>query len=449
MNLVDIDIDRHGSKLICIKYGHYINSEDDTCMEKLVINGGNPLFGNVNINGAKNAAVAILPAAILASKEVCTIENVPNIEDINCLEIILKYLGCKVETSCNSIKIDSTNIVTTNATIPEVRNMRASYYLLGALLSRFKKARVELPGGCPIGDRPIDQHIKGFEALGATVTIEHGAVNLYAEKLIGTTIYFDVVSVGATINIMLAAVLAEGVTVLENAAKEPHVVDVANFLNTMGANVKGAGTDVIKITGVSELSGCNYSVIPDQIEAGTFMIATAACGGEVKLNNVIPKHLESISAKLVEMGVEVIEEDDKVTVKSGNNLKGVNIKTLPYPGFPTDVQQPMSTLLTMAQGRSIVNESIYESRFKHIDELKKMGANVKIEGRIAIIDGVEKLYGTSVKATDLRAGAALVIAGLAAQGKTEVEGIEHIDRGYLYIEEKFKALGADISRVSM
>lgn len=449
MNLVDIDIDRHGSKLICIKYGHYINSEDDTCMEKLVINGGNPLFGNVNINGAKNAAVAILPAAILASKEVCTIENVPNIEDINCLEIILKYLGCKVETSCNSIKIDSTNIVTTNATIPEVRNMRASYYLLGALLSRFKKARVELPGGCPIGDRPIDQHIKGFEALGATVTIEHGAVNLYAEKLIGTTIYFDVVSVGATINIMLAAVLAEGVTVLENAAKEPHVVDVANFLNTMGANVKGAGTDVIKITGVSELSGCNYSVIPDQIEAGTFMIATAACGGEVKLNNVIPKHLESISAKLVEMGVEVIEEDDKVTVKSGSNLKGVNIKTLPYPGFPTDVQQPMSTLLTMAQGRSIVNESIYESRFKHIDELKKMGANVKIEGRIAIIDGVEKLYGTSVKATDLRAGAALVIAGLAAQGKTEVEGIEHIDRGYLYIEEKFKALGADISRVSM
>ncbi len=449
MNLIDIDIDRHGSKLICIKYGHYINSEDDTCMEKLVINGGNPLFGNVNINGAKNAAVAILPAAILASKEVCTIENVPNIEDINCLEIILKYLGCKVEMSCNSIKIDSTNIVTTNATIPEVRNMRASYYLLGALLSRFKKARVELPGGCPIGDRPIDQHIKGFEALGATVTIEHGAVNLYAEKLIGTTIYFDVVSVGATINIMLAAVLAEGVTVLENAAKEPHVVDVANFLNTMGANVKGAGTDVIKITGVSELSGCNYSVIPDQIEAGTFMIATAACGGEVKLNNVIPKHLESISAKLVEMGVEVIEEDDKVTVKSGNNLKGVNIKTLPYPGFPTDVQQPMSTLLTMAEGRSIVNESIYESRFKHIDELKKMGANVKIEGRIAIIDGVEKLYGTSVKATDLRAGAALVIAGLAAQGKTEVEGIEHIDRGYLYIEEKFKALGADISRVSM
>ncbi|MEG1256274.1 UDP-N-acetylglucosamine 1-carboxyvinyltransferase [Clostridium sp.] len=416
-------------------------------MEKLVINGGNPLFGNVNIDGAKNAAVAILPAAILAAKGVCTIDNVPNIEDINCLEIILKYLGCKVEAGCNCISIDSTDIVTTNATIPEVRKMRASYYLLGALLARFKKARVELPGGCPIGDRPIDQHIKGFEALGATVTIEHGAVNIIADKLVGTTIYFDVVSVGATINIMLAATLAEGVTILENAAKEPHVVDVANFLNTMGANVKGAGTDVIKITGVEELSGCNYSVIPDQIEAGTFMIATAACGGEVVLNNVIPKHLESISAKLVEMGVEVVEHDDSVTIKSQKELKGVNIKTLPYPGFPTDVQQPISTLLTIAQGRSIVNESIYECRFKHVDELKKMGANVKIEGKIAIIDGVEKLTGAKVRATDLRAGAALVIAGLSAQGKTEVEGIEHIDRGYLYIEEKFKALGADILRV--
>ncbi|MEG0307915.1 MAG: UDP-N-acetylglucosamine 1-carboxyvinyltransferase [Clostridium sp.] len=416
-------------------------------MEKLVINGGNPLSGNVNIDGAKNAAVAILPAAILASKGICVIDNVPNIEDINCLEVILKYLGCKVEAGTNCIKIDSTNIVTTNATIPEVRKMRASYYLLGALLARFKKARVELPGGCPIGDRPIDQHIKGFEALGATVTIEHGAVNIIADKLVGSTIYFDVVSVGATINIMLAATLAEGVTILENAAKEPHVVDVANFLNTMGANVKGAGTDVIKITGVSELSGCNYSVIPDQIEAGTFMIATAACGGEVILNNVIPKHLESISAKLVEMGVEIIEHDDSVTVKSKKCLKGVNIKTLPYPGFPTDVQQPISTLLTIAQGRSVVNESIYECRFKHIDELKKMGAMVKVDGKIAIIDGVEKLTGAKVYATDLRAGAALVIAGLAAEGNTEVEGIEHIDRGYLYIEEKFKALGADIARV--
>lgn len=417
-------------------------------MEKLIINGGNPLFGDVNINGAKNAAVAILPAAILASKGICIIDNVPNIEDINCLETILKSLGCKVEAGCNSITIDSTNIVTTDATIPEVRKMRASYYLQGALLSRFKKARVELPGGCPIGDRPIDQHIKGFEALGANVTIEHGAVSIEAEKLVGTTIYFDVVSVGATINIMLAATLAEGVTVLENVAKEPHVVDVANFLNTMGANIKGAGTDTIRITGVEELSGCNYSVIPDQIEAGTFMVATAACGGEVTIKNVIPKHLESISAKLIEMGVEIMEHDDSVTVKSDRNLKGVNIKTLPYPGFPTDVQQPMSTLLTLAKGRSIVNESIYENRFKHVDELKRMGANVKIEGKIAIIDGVDKLSGARVKATDLRAGAALVIAGLAAEGTTEVEGVEHIDRGYLYIEKKFKALGANIQRVN-
>lgn len=424
------------------------NSEDDTYMEKLIINGGKELFGSVSINGAKNAAVAILPAAILASKDICVIDNVPNIEDINSLESILKYLGCKVEKGNNTIKIDSTNIVTTNATIPEVRKMRASYYLLGALLSRFKKARVELPGGCPIGDRPIDQHIKGFEALGAKVTIEHGAVNITAEKLIGSTIYFDVVSVGATINIMLAATLAEGVTILENAAKEPHVVDVANFLNTMGAKVKGAGTDVIKITGVSELTGCNYSVIPDQIEAGTYMVATAACGGEVEIKNVIPKHLESISAKLVEMGVEVIEHDDSVTIKSERNLKGVNIKTLPYPGFPTDVQQPMTVLLSIAEGRSIVNESIYECRFKHMDELKKMGANAKIDGRIAIIDGVKSINGAKVKATDLRAGAALVIAGLIAEGVTEVEGIEHIDRGYPYIEEKFKSLGADIRRVS-
>lgn len=418
-------------------------------MEKLIINGGKKLFGSVSINGAKNAAVAILPAAILAAKDVCVIDNVPNIEDINSLETILRYLGCKVEKGNNTIRIDSSNITTTDATIPEVRSMRASYYLLGALLARFKKARVELPGGCPIGDRPIDQHIKGFEALGADVTIEHGAVNINADKLVGTTIYFDVVSVGATINIMLAAALAEGVTVLENVAKEPHVVDVANFLNTMGAKVKGAGTDVIRITGVKELCGCNYSVIPDQIEAGTYMIATAACGGEVEIKNVIPKHLESISAKLIEMGVDVIEHDDSVTVKSEKNIRGVNIKTLPYPGFPTDVQQPMTVLLSVADGRSIVNESIYECRFKHMDELKKMGATAKIDGRIAIIDGVKRLNGAKVKATDLRAGAALVIAGLIADGVTEVEGIEHIDRGYPFIEEKFKELGADIKRMKL
>ncbi len=416
-------------------------------MDKLIINGGKAIFGKVNINGAKNAAVAILPAAIMASKGISIIDNIPNIEDINCIERILKYLGCKVEKTTNSITIDSTEIKTTNADAEDVRKMRGSYYFLGALLSRFKEARVELPGGCPIGVRPIDQHIKGFEALGAKITIEHGAVKAVADKLVGTSIYFDVVSVGATINVMLAAALAEGVTVLENAAKEPHVVDVANFLNSMGANIKGAGTDTIKITGVEELTGCNYSAIPDQIEAGTFMIATAACGGEVEINNVIPKHLESISAKLIEMGAEVIEHDDSVTVKSNGKLKGVNIKTLPYPGFPTDVQQPMNTLLTIAEGRSIINESIWESRFKHVDELKKMGANIKVEGRIAIIDGVENLTGALVKATDLRAGAAMVIAGLVAQGTTIVEGIEHIDRGYPNIENKFKLLGADITRV--
>ncbi len=418
-------------------------------MDRLVINGGNTLVGEININGAKNAAVAILPAAILASEGVSVIDNIPNIEDVNCIEKILKYLGCKIkrDINSNSITIDSKTITTTNANIEDVRRMRASYYFLGALLSRFKKARVELPGGCPIGIRPIDQHIKGFEALGAKVTIEHGAVNIEAPRLVGTSIYFDVVSVGATINVMIAATLAEGITMLENSAKEPHVVDVANFLNSMGANIKGAGTDLIKITGVEKLHGCDYSVIPDQIEAGTFMIAAAACGGEVVVNNVIPKHLESISAKLLEMGAEVIEHDDAITVKSNGKLKGVNIKTLPYPGFPTDVQQPMNSLLTVARGRSIINESIWESRFKHVDELKKMGANIKVEGRIAIIDGVENLTGAHVKATDLRAGAAMVIAGLIAEGTTVVEGIEHIDRGYPHIENKFKALGANIERV--
>ncbi|MDD3223191.1 MAG: UDP-N-acetylglucosamine 1-carboxyvinyltransferase [Clostridium sp.] len=418
-------------------------------MDKLVINGGKKLFGNVTIGGAKNAAVAILPAAIMASRKVCIIDNTPEIEDIQCEERIMESLGCKIKRVRDSVTIDSTSLSNLCANTDDVRNMRASYYLIGALLGRFKKAQVDLPGGCPIGVRPIDQHIKGFEALGAKVKIEHGTVIAEADKLIGTNIYFDVVSVGATINVMLAATLAEGTTVLENAAKEPHVVDVANFLNTMGANIKGAGTDVIRITGVEELTGCNYSVIPDQIEAGTYMIATAACGGKVTVKNVIPKHLESITAKLVEMGTEVIEEDDAITIISSKNLKGVNIKTLPYPGFPTDVQQPMSTLLCIAKGRSIINESIWESRFKHIDELKKMGACVKVEGRVAIIDGVKNLTGAIVKATDLRAGAAMVIAGLSAEGATEVTSIEHIDRGYPHIENKFKALGADIKRVTM
>ncbi|WP_294407115.1 UDP-N-acetylglucosamine 1-carboxyvinyltransferase [uncultured Clostridium sp.] len=419
-------------------------------MERLVINGGNLLKGSVDINGAKNAAVAILPAAVMASKGKCTIDNIPDIEDVHCLERILKSLGCSInKIDNNTLEIDSTNVDNFDACTEDVRRMRASYYFIGALLSRFKKARVVLPGGCSIGVRPIDQHIKGFEALGAEVTIEHGAVNVKADKLIGANIFFDVVSVGATINVMIAATLAEGVTTLENVAKEPHVVDVANFLNSMGADIRGAGTDVIRIKGVESLQGCAYSVIPDQIEAGTFMIAAAATGGDVYIRNVIPKHLESITAKLIEMGVTVEENDDSVRVSVDKPLKGVNIKTTPYPGFPTDIQQPMSTLLSIVPGRSLITESIWENRHKHIDELKKMGANIKVEGRVAIIDGVEKLTGAVVKATDLRAGAAMVIAGLVAEGETEITSIEHIDRGYPHIENKFRALGADIKRIEV
>ena len=416
-------------------------------MNRLIINGGKALKGSIEINGAKNAAVAILPAAILASKGECIIDNVPDIADVHCLERIISSLGCNVEKlDNNTLKINAEEIKTVEACGNDVRKMRASYYFIGALLARFKEAKVELPGGCPIGVRPIDQHIKGFEALGAKVSIEHGAVNIMAEKLIGTNIFFDVVSVGATINLMIAATLAEGTTVLENAAREPHVVDVANFLNAMGANVKGAGTDVIRIKGVKELKGCNYSVVPDQIEAGTFMIAAAATRGDVTIQNVIPKHLESISAKLLEMGAKVEEGDDSVRVYVDGDLKGVNLKTAPYPGFPTDVQQPMCTLLSTAKGRSIIVETIWENRHKHVDELKKMGATIKVEGRSAIIDGVDRLTGAVVKATDLRAGAAMVIAGLISDGVTEITSIEHIDRGYPHIEEKFRMLGADIVR---
>ncbi len=417
-------------------------------METLIINGGGALRGSVEINGAKNAAVAILPAAVLASKGKCIIDNIPDIEDVHCLERILLDLGCSVKkTSKNVLEIDATDINTINACTEDVRRMRASYYFIGSLLARFGKAKVELPGGCPIGVRPIDQHIKGFEALGANVTIEHGAVLVEAERLKAANIFFDVVSVGATINVMIAATMAEGTTVLENVAKEPHVVDVANFLNSMGADIKGAGTDVIRIKGVNELVGCNYSVIPDQIEAGTFMIAAAATKGDVTITNIIPKHLESISAKLIEMGAIVEDGDDSVRVTVDNELRGVNVKTAPYPGFPTDVQQPMSVLLSITKGRSLVTESIWENRHKHTDELKKMGAMIKVEGRTAIIDGVEKLEGAKVIATDLRAGAAMVIAGLIANGETEIVDIEHIDRGYPHIEEKFRSLGADIRRV--
>ena len=416
-------------------------------METLIINGGNPLRGSVEINGAKNSAVAILPAAILASKGKCKIDNIPDIEDVHCLERILLSLGCTVEKlDNNTLQIDASDITTLDACTEDVRRMRASYYFIGALLARFKKARVELPGGCPIGVRPIDQHIKGFEALGAEVTIEHG-VTVEAKELHAANIFFDVVSVGATINVMIAATMAKGTTILENVAKEPHVVDVANFLNTMGADIKGAGTDVIKVKGVEEMFGCNYSVIPDQIEAGTFMIAAAATKGDVTIKNVIPKHLESISAKLIEMGAIVEEGDDSVRVTVDNPLKGVNVKTAPYPGFPTDVQQPMCTLLSITSGRSLIVESVWENRHKHTDELKKMGAVIKVEGRTAIIDGVNLLHGAKVRATDLRAGAAMVIAGIVAEGETEITEIEHIDRGYPHIEDKFRALGANIRRV--
>lgn len=415
-------------------------------MEKIIINGSNPLYGSVDISGAKNAAVAIIPAAVICGLGKCVIDNVPDIEDVNKLIRILGKIGVKVTKLRNTLIIDSTNIKSCVANGEDVQNMRASYYLIGALISRFKKAIVDLPGGCSIGDRPIDQHIKGLKKLGVKIKIEHGSVVAEADKLVGASIFFDVVSVGATINVMLAACLAEGVTVLENVAKEPHVVDVANFLNLMGANIKGAGTDVIKIIGVEKLNGCSYSIIPDQIEASTYMMAAAACKGDVLIRNIIPKHLESVSAKLIEMGVTVYEYDDSIRVKSNGVLKGVNIKTAPYPGFPTDVQQIIGVLMSVAKGTSIISESIFENRFKYFDELKKMGVDVKIEGRAAIINGVSDLTGCKLRATDLRAGAAMIIAGLIAKGKTEIISIEHIDRGYPHIEKKFKSLGAVIHR---
>jgi UDP-N-acetylglucosamine 1-carboxyvinyltransferase len=422
-----------------------------TVMEKLIIEGGRRLFGEVIIGGAKNAAVAILPAAILADEGVCNIDNLPEIEDIRCLENIIANLGARIsKNSEGHLMIDPQGIKSHLAHRDEVKKMRASYYLLGALLAKFGKAEVVFPGGCDIGVRPIDQHIKGFEALGAKVSIEHGIIKAYTDNgLKGANIYLDVVSVGATINIMLAATKAQGVTIIENAAKEPHVVDVANFLNSMGANIKGAGTDVIKITGVEYLKGHDYSVIPDQIEAGTYMIAAAATKGDVTLRNVIPKHLESTTAKLLEMGVNIEEGEDTIRVFTDRRTKGINLKTLPYPGFPTDLQQPMSTLMAISEGRSIINESIWEARFKHVDELKRMGANIKVEGKIAVIEGIERLSGTDVVATDLRGGAAMVIAGLVADGVTTISNIRHIDRGYEKIVEKLRGIGANIRRVKV
>jgi UDP-N-acetylglucosamine 1-carboxyvinyltransferase len=398
------------------------------------------------VSGAKNAAVAILPATLLCEGE-CELDNLPNIDDVRLLNYLLRSLGAKTELKSNSIKVDTRNLNTYILINDAVKLMRASYYFMGALLGRFGKAEVTLPGGCAIGLRPIDQHIKGMTALGATVKTEYGCLKAEAPNgLVGTDIYLDVVSVGATINIMLAAVLAKGRTTIVNAAKEPHVVDVANFLNCMGAKVKGAGTDIVRITGVEKLHGCSYTIIPDQIETGTLMIAAAATCGDVTIQNVIPTHMEALTAKLIEMGVTVEEGDDTIRVTCNRRPKHVNIKTLPYPGFPTDLQQPVTVLLSTAEGASIIVENIFESRFKHINEIRRMGANVSVDGRVCVVEGVERLTGAPVRATDLRAGAALIVAGLMADGETEITGVQYIDRGYDHIEEKLKKLGADIRR---
>ncbi len=417
-------------------------------METFRINGGKSLFGEVNISGAKNAAVAIIPAAILAN-DVVRIENIPNISDVTFAVKILSRMGARIKLiNSNTIEIDSRTLQYQSVPYELTSRFRASYYLLGAMLGRFKKAEVSMPGGCYFGDRPIDQHIKGFEMLGADVKVVNGMVCANAQKLVGNSIYMDVVSVGATINVMLAAVLARGLTVIENAAKEPHIVDLANFLNSMGADVRGAGTDVIKIRGVESLHGCTYSIIPDQIEAGTYMVAAAACGGDVVIKNVIPKHLESISAKLIEAGASVIEYDDSVRVSRYKPLKRCNVKTMPHPGFPTDMQPQMAVLLSVADGTSILTESVWESRYQYVNQLSRMGANIQVDGRIAVIEGVENLSGATVWATDLRAGAAMVIAGLVANGTTTIENIQLIDRGYENIKDKLKALGADIERIT-
>ena len=415
------------------------------------INGGKRLEGAVTISGAKNAALAIIPAVIL-SGESCLLENLPEIEDVRIVEEILTSMGADISrTPDGSMRIDPSGISTFSVTGEMVSSMRASYYLLGALLGRYKKAEIALPGGCAIGQRPIDQHIKGMRALGADIVIQGGSVKARADRLRGAEIYLDVVSVGATINIMLAAVAAEGQTIIANAAKEPHVVDVANFLNMMGANVKGAGTDVIRIQGGRRLHGCTYAVIPDQIEAGTFMIAAAATRGDVIINNVIPTHLEAISAKLMESGAHVVDGDDGreffMRVSCENRPRAVNIKTLPYPGFPTDLQQPMMAYLTRAKGNSFIVENIFENRFNHVGELQRMGANIVINDRTAMVEGVEKLFGAPLYASDLRAGAALIVAALSAEGRSEIHNIEYIDRGYEYFEQKLRALGADITRV--
>ena len=418
-------------------------------MDKFVIRGGRRLTGEVTISGAKNAAVAILPAVIL-SDEPCIIENVPSISDVTISLRILKEMGAEVTcVGHDAYRIDPTTIDKFCVPYETARKMRASYYFLGALLGKFRKARVSMPGGCPLGDRPIDQHLKAFCALGAKYTLSQGMVDLTANDLKGSQIFFDVVTVGATMNAMLAAVKAEGLTVIENAAKEPHIVDLANFLNSMGANIMGAGTDVIKIRGVEHLHGTNYAVIPDQIEAGTFMIAAAATKGDVLIKNIIPKHLESITKKLEKIGVNIEQYDDSLRVWADGKLVKANVKTTPHPGFPTDMQPQIATLLTLAEGTSIVTEGVWEQRFRYVDELRRMGADITVNGKVALIEGTGKLFGAPVKACDLRAGAALIIAGLAAQGITEIEDIFHIERGYDCMEGKLRELGADIEKVNV
>ncbi|MDT3765128.1 UDP-N-acetylglucosamine 1-carboxyvinyltransferase [Priestia filamentosa] len=417
-------------------------------MEKLKIEGGHKLKGEVRISGAKNSAVALIPATILAESLV-TIEGLPDISDVAILSSLIEEIGGSVSMDAHELKINPEKMISMPLPNGKVKRLRASYYLMGAMLGRFKKAVVGLPGGCHLGPRPIDQHIKGFEALGAKVTNEQGAIYLRAEELKGARIYLDVVSVGATINIMLAAVRAKGRTVIENAAKEPEIIDVATLLTSMGARIKGAGTDVIRIDGVDHLSGCRHSIIPDRIEAGTYMIMAASMGEEVLIDNVIPKHIEPLIAKLREIGVEVQTNDDQVLIRGKENLKAADIKTLVHPGFPTDLQQPITALLTKAEGTSMVTDTIYSARFKHIDELRRMNASVKVEGRSAIINGPTELQGAKVKASDLRAGAALVTAGLMAKGITEITGLEHIDRGYSHLVDKLSGLGAVIWRERM
>lgn len=416
-------------------------------MEQYIMKGGNPLVGEVTIGGAKNAALGILAASIMTDDDVI-IDNLPDVRDINVmLEAIQEIGACVERIDRHTVKINASDIKEVSVDDEYIRKIRASYYFIGALLGKYKSAQVPLPGGCNIGSRPIDLHIKGFKALGAKVEIERGAVLAHAIDLVGSHIYLDKVSVGATINIMMAAALAEGQTIIENVAKEPHVVDVANFLNSMGANIKGAGTDIIRIKGVRKLHGTEYSIIPDQIEAGTFMCSAAVTRGDITIKNVIPKHLEAISAKLVEIGCEIVEFDDAIRVVGKPRQGHTNINTLPYPGFPTDMQPQMAVTLALASGTSIVTESIFENRFKYVDELARMGSNIKVEGNIAIIDGVNGFTGAQVNAPDLRAGAALVIAGLAAEGYTTVDEIGYIQRGYEHFEEKLQALGAMIELV--